>query len=64
MLSLSQTTNFRPSKLKEFAAHNFKFDRNGRKLSKLVQNTVGKFLLFAQSFEKTFTADTQKPGLV
>ena len=30
------------SKLKEFADDNFKFDENGRKLSKLVQNTVGK----------------------
>ena len=42
------------SKLKEFADDNFKFDENGRKLSKRVENTVGKgeiaryeqFLLF------------------
>ena len=42
------------SKLKEFADNNFKFDENGRKLSKGVANTVGKgeiacdeqFLLF------------------
>ena len=42
------------SKLKEFAEDNFKFDENGRKLSKQVENTVGKgeiarnkqFLLF------------------
>ena len=42
------------SKLKEFADDNFKFDENGRKLSKWVENTVGKgeiahyeqFLLF------------------
>ena len=42
------------SKRKEFADDNFKFDENGRKLSKRVENTVGKgeiaryeqFLLF------------------
>ena len=42
------------SKLKEFADDNFRFDENGRKLSKQVENTVGKgeiarykqFLLF------------------
>ena len=49
-----------PSKLKEFADDNFKFDENGRKLSKRVENTVGKgeiaryqqFLLFPQCFQK------------
>ena len=49
-----------PSKLKEFADDNFKFDENGRKLSKQVENTVGKgeiacyeqFLLFQQCFQK------------
>ena len=42
------------SKMKEFADDNFKFDENGRQLSKWVENTVGKgeiacyeqFLLF------------------
>ena len=34
-----QTKNFR---LKEFADDNFKFDESGRKLSKRVENTVGK----------------------
>ena len=42
------------SKLKQFADNNFKFDENERKLSKQVENTVGKgeiaryeqFLLF------------------
>ena len=29
------------SKLKEFADENFKFDKNGRKLSKWVENPVG-----------------------
>ena len=33
---------FQTSKLKEFADDNFKFDENGRKLSKWVENTVGK----------------------
>ena len=30
------------SKLKEFADDNFKFDENGTKFSKRVENTVGK----------------------
>ena len=45
-------------KLKEFADDNFKFDINGRKFSKGVENTVGKgeiaryeqFFLFPQCF--------------
>ena len=49
------------SKLKEFADDNFKFAKIGRKLSKQVENTVGKgeiaryeqFLLFPQCFQKT-----------
>ena len=48
------------SKLKVFADNNFKFDENGRKLSKQVENTEGKgeiarykqFLLFPQYFQK------------
>ena len=48
------------SKLKVFADDNFKFDDDGRKLSKRVENTVGKgeiaryeqFLLFPQCFQK------------
>ena len=48
------------SKLKEFADDNFKFDENGGKLSKQVENTVGKgeiarheqFLLLPQCFQK------------
>ena len=54
------------SKQKEFAANNFKFDENGRKFSKWVENIVGKgkiarfeqFLLFPLCFQKTRTADT------
>ena len=54
------------SKLEELADNNFTFDENGRKLSKRVENTVGKgeiaryeqFLLFPQCFQKTYIADT------
>ena len=54
------------SKLKEFADDNFKFDENGRKFSKRVENTVEKgeiaryeqFLLFPLCFQKTCIADT------
>ena len=54
------------SKQKEVADNNFKFDENGRKLSKWIENTVGKgeiafykqFLLFPQCFQKNCTADT------
>ena len=60
------------SNLKEFADDNFKFAENGRKLSKQVENTVGKgeivryeqFLLSPRCFQNTCPADTQKPGLV
>ena len=37
-----QMTNFRLFQTEEFADDNFKFDENGRKLSKRVENTVGK----------------------
>ena len=55
-----------------FADDNFKFDENGRKFIKLVENTVGKgeiscykqFLLFPHCFQKTCTAGTRKSGLV
>ena len=55
-----------PSKLKGFADDNFRFIKNGGKLSKQVENTVGKgeiaryeqFLLFPQRFQMTCTADT------
>ena len=51
--------------MKELADDNFKFDENGRKFSKRVENIVGKgeiahyeqFLLFSQCFQKTYTAD-------
>ena len=55
---LPRRQNLDSSKLKEFADNNFKFDKNGRKLSKRVENTVGKgeiaryeqFLLFPHCF--------------
>ena len=64
-----QTTNF---KLKEFADDNFRFDKNGRKLSKLVENTVGKgeiarykqFLLFPQCFQKACFPGASKGVIV
>ena len=54
------------SKLKEFADNNFRFDKNGSKFSKQVENTVGKgeiarkeqFLLFPQCFQISCTVDT------
>ena len=49
---------------KEFADNNFRFDKNGRQVSKWVENIVGKgeiarykqFLLLPHHFQKTFTA--------
>ena len=60
------------SKLKEFADDNFKFDENGRKLSKWVENTVGKgeiaryeqFLLFSQCFQKACFPGASKGVIV
>ena len=59
------------SKLKDFADDYFKFEENGRKFSKRVENTIGKgeiapyeqFLLFPQCFQKTSTANTKKKAL-
>ena len=58
--------------LKEFADDNFKFDENGRKLSKQVENTVGKgeiahyeqFLLFPQCFQKAYVPGASKGVIV
>ena len=60
VLPITRRQIFDSSKIKKFADDNFKFDENGRKLSKRVENTVGKghiarykqFLLFPQCFEK------------
>ena len=62
-----QTTNFRP-----FQTDNFKFDENGRNLSKRVENTVGKgeiaryeqFLLFPQCFQKACFPGASKGVIV
>ena len=51
---------------------NFKFDKNGRKLSKQVENTVGKgeiacyeqFLLFPQCFQKACFPGASKGVIV
>ena len=65
-------TNFKLSKLKEFADNNFEFNENDGKFFERVGNAVGKgelahyeqFLLLPQSFQKTCTADILKEGLV
>ena len=60
------------SKLKEFAENNFKFDENGIKLSKRVENTVEKgeiaryeeFLLVPQCFQKACSQGASKGVIV
>ena len=60
------------SKLKEFADDDFKFDKNGRKLSKWVENLVGKgekarykqFLLIPQCFQKACFPGASKGVIV
>ena len=66
VLTFSKRQILDSSKMKDLADDNFKFDENGRKFSKPVENTVGKgeiarnqqFLLFPQCFQKTSIADT------
>ena len=65
-LTLSQMRILDAPKLKGFADNNLKYNENGGKFFKMVENTVGKeeiacyeqFLLFLQCFQKTCTADT------
>ena len=65
-------TNLDLSKLKDFADNNFKFDENGRKFSKHVENTVGKgeiahyekFLLFPLCFRKACFPGASKGVIV
>ena len=60
------------SKLKEFADDNFKFDKSDIKLSKPVENTLGKgeiagneqFLLFPQCFQKACFPEASKGVIV
>ena len=67
----SKTTNFRLFQTKEVADDNFKFDINGRKFSKWVENTARKgeiaryeqFLLFPQCFQNTLLPTCKKQGL-
>ena len=59
-------------KVKEFADDNFKFDENGRKLSKWVENAVGKgeiaryeqFLLLRKCFQKACFPGASKGVIV
>ena len=58
--------------MKDFADDNSKFDENGRKIFKQVENTVGKgeiaryeqFLLFLQSFQKACFPGASKGVIV
>ena len=60
------------SKLKEFTDDNFKFDKNGKKLSKRVKNTVEEgeiaryeqFLLFPRCFQKACFPGASKGVIV
>ena len=58
-------TNFRLLQIERVCRNNFKFDENGAKFSKQVENTVGRgeiahyeqVFFFPQCFQKTCTAD-------
>ena len=66
-LPLSQTKILDFSKLKEFADDNVKFDKNGIKFSKRIENIVDKeeiahweqFLFFPLCLQKTCAIDTK-----
>ena len=61
-------SNFRLFQTERVRRRHFKFDENGRKFSKRVENTVGKgeiardeqFLLLPRCFQRTCTAETKK----
>ena len=69
---LTRRQIFDSFKLKEFVGDNFKFDENGRKLSKRVENTVGKgeiaryeqFHLYLHCFQKACFPGASKGVLV
>ena len=71
-LTLYQTTNFRLFQTQTVCRRQFKFDENGRKLSKWVENTVGKgeiahyeqFFLFPQCFQKASFPGASKGVIV
>ena len=62
LIQLIQRQLIEPSKFSEFADDNFKCDKNGRKFSRWVENTVGKgeiaryeqFLLSPQCFQDSY----------
>ena len=64
-------TNFRLFQTKKDADDNFRFDENGRKFSKRVENTEGKgeiaryeqFLLFPQCFQRVCSQTRKNQGL-
>ena len=70
--ALNLAKNLLSSKLKELADNTFKFDENGSKLSKQVENIVGKgeialfekFLLFPQCFQKACFSGASKGVIV
>ena len=65
-------TNFRLSQTERVCRRQFQIDENGRKLSKWVENTVGKgeiaryeqFLLFPQCFQKACFPGASKGVIV
>ena len=71
-LTLSQTTNFRLFKPKEFADDNFRFDESGRKFSKWEENNVEKgdiagyeqFFLLPQCFKRPALQTRKNLGLL
>ena len=71
LLTHNQTTKFRLFQ-NDFTDDNFIFDENGRKLSRQVENTVGKgeiaryepFLLFPQCFQKACSPRASKGVIV
>ena len=70
--ALPDEKNSDSSKLKEFLDDNFKFDENGRQLSKWIENTVGigeiaryeQFLIFPQCFRKVCFPGASKGVIV
>ena len=71
-LTHDQTTNFRLFQTERVCRSQFQFDENGSKLSKWVENTVGKgeiacykqFLLFPQCFQKACFPGASKGVIV
>ena len=72
ILTHYQTTNFSFFQSERVCRQYFKFDKNGKKLSKRVENTVGKeeiaryeqFLLFPQCFQKACFPGASKGVIV